>query len=359
MSSTPCCVSENNQIASQPKLLFIRSSAMGDVALSVPVVHALSEQHPEIEVYVLTQPKFFPIFSGIPRVKLLALETRGAHRGFWGIRSLAQTLKQHRWTAVLDAHNVLRTRVLRLWMGAGIPWHVLDKGRADKRALISRHNKVFRPLSHATDRYADLCFQAGFPISLGPQACLPKPPRPLDWDDQHKGCWLGVAPFAAHKSKQYPWSALIDALTAIQEQSPDRHIRFVFFGGGAKERMMIEELLEGFPSSTHTLDLPLESQLAWASHLDLMLAMDSANGHLAGMYGVPVVTLWGQTHPYAGFAPFLQPMERQIVPDRAQYPLLPTTIFGKKGYKPYARVMESISPERVAEVVRNTLNSLG
>jgi len=359
MSSIPCCVSENNQTIPQPKLLFIRSSAMGDVALSVPVVHALSEQHPEIEVYVLTQPKFFPMFSGIPRVNLLALEPRGAHRGFWGVRTLAQTLKKHRWTAVLDAHNVLRTRLLRLWIGAGAPWHVLDKGRADKRALISRHKKVFRPLSHATDRYADLCVQAGFPVSLGPQACLPKPPRPLGREDQHTGYWIGIAPFAAHKTKQYPWGALIDALTAVQEQRPDRLVRFIFFGGGAKELMMIEELMEGFPSSIHTLDLPLEAQLAWAAHLDLMLAMDSANGHLAAMYGVPVVTLWGQTHPYAGFAPFLQPMDRQIVPDRAQYPLLPTTIFGKKGHKPYARVMESIAPERVAEVVINTLNSPG
>ncbi|MEY3600447.1 MAG: hypothetical protein RLZZ463_1224 [Bacteroidota bacterium] len=336
---------------------------MGDVALSVPVVHALSEQHPEIEVYVLTQPKFFPIFSGIPRVKLIALETRGAHRGFWGIRSLAQTLKQHRWMSVIDAHNVLRTRLLRFWMGDVAPWFVLDKGRADKRALMRKRGKIFRPLSHATDRYADLCVQAGFPIALGREACLPKPNRPEDMEEDMEGkdtgFWMGVAPFAAHQTKQYPWSALIDALTAIQEQSPQRRIRLVFFGGGAKELMMIEELMEGFPSSIHTLDLPLETQLAWAAHLDVMLAMDSANGHLAAMYGVPVVTLWGQTHPYAGFAPFLQPMERQIVPDRAQYPLLPTTIFGKKGYKPYARVMESIAPERVAEVVINTLNSPG
>ena len=330
---------------------------MGDVALSVPVVHALSVQHPEVGVCVLTQLKFFPLFSGIPRVELYALETRGIHRGFWGIRRLAHDLRKHQWTAVVDAHNVLRTRLLRFWMGDAAPWFVLDKGRADKRALIRKRGKIFRPLSHATDRYADLCVQAGFPIALGRETCLPKPNRPEDMEGNDTGFWVGVAPFAAHQTKQYPWGALIDALTAIQEQAADRPIRFVFFGGGSRELMMIEELVEGFEHSTHTLNAPVETQLAWAAHLDVMLAMDSANGHLAAMYGVPVVTLWGQTHPYAGFAPFLQPMERQIIPDRAQYPLLPTSIFGKKGHKPYARVMESIAPERVAEVVINTLNS--
>ena len=58
--------------------------------------------------------------------------------------------------------------------------------------------------------------------------------------------------------------------------------------------------------------------------------MDSGNGHLAAMYGIPVITVWGVTHPYAGFAPFLQPEENSITADREQFPLIPTSVYGNK-----------------------------
>ena len=49
-----------------------------------------------------------------------------------------------------------------------------------------------------------------------------------------------------------------------------------------------------------------KEELALISNLDLMVSMDSSNGHLAAIYGVPIVTLWGVTHPFLGFAPFGQ-----------------------------------------------------
>jgi hypothetical protein len=43
-----------------------------------------------------------------------------------------------------------------------------------------------------------------------------------------------------------------------------------------------------------------------------------------------VITLWGATHPYAGFSPFHQPLENTLVSDREQYPMLPTSVYGNK-----------------------------
>lgn len=37
------------------------------------------------------------------------------------------------------------------------------------------------------------------------------------------------------------------------------------------------------------------------SYLDVMLSMDSANMHLASLVQVPVVSVWGATHPSIGF----------------------------------------------------------
>ena len=87
------------------------------------------------------------------------------------------------------------------------------------------------------------------------------------------------------------------------------------------------------------------------SNLDLMLSMDSGNAHLAAMYGVPTVTLWGVTHPYAGFYPFAQPMENALLADREQYPLVPTSVFGRKMPEGYEGAIATIQPFQVVEKI--------
>jgi ADP-heptose:LPS heptosyltransferase len=80
-----------------------------------------------------------------------------------------------------------------------------------------------------------------------------------------------------------------------------------------------------------------------------MLAMDSSNGHLAALYDIPVVTLWGVTHPYAGFTPFNQPNEHQLVANREVYPLIPTSVYGNKFPAGYEEAMRGISVETVLQ----------
>ena len=61
--------------------------------------------------------------------------------------------------------------------------------------------------------------------------------------------------------------------------------------------------------------LSFSEELDTISNLDCMISMDSGNAHLAAMYGVKVITIWGVTHPFAGFAPFHQPKEYSLLPD--------------------------------------------
>jgi ADP-heptose:LPS heptosyltransferase len=88
-----------------------------------------------------------------------------------------------------------------------------------------------------------------------------------------------------------------------------------------------------------------------------MIAMDSGNGHLAALYGVPVITLWGNTHPYAGFAPYAQPQENQLTANREQFPLLPTSIFGDKIVAGYENVTDTIEIKAVIERLKVVLDS--
>ena len=97
--------------------------------------------------------------------------------------------------------------------------------------------------------------------------------------------------------------------------------------------------------------IKFQQELQLISNLDVMLSMDSGNAHIAAMLGVQVITLWGATHPFAGFSPFNQPMGNSLVSDREKYPLLPTSIYGNKKVEGYEDVMRTIEPDKVVTSV--------
>ena len=101
--------------------------------------------------------------------------------------------------------------------------------------------------------------------------------------------------------------------------------------------------------------LKFKQELEAISNLDVMLSMDSGNAHIAAMLGVKVITLWGATHPYAGFKPFNQPDDFCLISDREKYPLLPTSIYGNKKVDGYKDVMRTILPEKIVLSIQSQL----
>jgi ADP-heptose:LPS heptosyltransferase len=95
------------------KLLVIRFSAMGDVALCVPVIDAILEQHPNVEITFLTRPFFKPLFKSNSRLSFHFADFKKEHKGFFGLRKLYKELKAEQFDAVIDLHDVLRTQVIR------------------------------------------------------------------------------------------------------------------------------------------------------------------------------------------------------------------------------------------------------
>src|SRR5690606_4124100 len=101
--------------------------------------------------------------------------------------------------------------------------------------------------------------------------------------------------------------------------------------------------------------LKFTQELSLIQHLNVMLSMDSGNGHIAAMYGVSVVTLWGQTHPYAGFFPFNQPLVNILIPNLEKYPFLPTSVYGNKIIEGYSDAMRSIPPQLIVNKINELL----
>jgi ADP-heptose:LPS heptosyltransferase len=130
----------------QQHIAVMRLSAMGDVAMTVPVLRALVAQHPNVKLIVISRPFYKPFFNDIPNLTFFAFD-RQRHKGFLGLFRLYQDLKPLSIDAFADLHNVLRSKIVRTffaWSGRKVA--ATNKGRAEKKALTRAENKIFKPL---------------------------------------------------------------------------------------------------------------------------------------------------------------------------------------------------------------------
>ena len=340
-------------------ILVIRLSAMGDVAMIIPLLRALTEKYPGLQLTILTKRLFLPIFSGLENVNAIEADVKNAHKGLVGLWRLYQELKKHQFNAVADLHNVLRSRVLKKYFSLDrIAFAQIDKGRNEKRALTRSRNKKFEQLKTTHERYAEVFVALGFPVELSGAKLLERrqlSDKVLALVKQDAKKWIGIAPFAAHEGKMYPLHLMKEVIKTLNNTEK---YKILLFGGGSKEVEQLEEISGEFDNTLNMAGkLNLAEELELISNLDIMLSMDSGNAHLAANYGIPVVTLWGVTHPYAGFYPFGQPMDRALMADRGKFPLIPTSVYGNKMPKDYAIAMESIEPKEVVDKLQHILEA--
>ena len=337
----------------------IRLSAMGDVAMTVPVIRAFVSQNATVKITVVSRPFFKPFFDGIPNVDFFAVDVKDRHKGFFGLLKLYSDLKKLNIDAVADLHNVLRSQIIRtLFSLSGKKVAATDKGRAEKKALTRAENKVFQPVKSMVERHVETFKKLGFSVDLSSpsfpdKAILSEEILSISGGkDNFK--WIGIAPFAQYESKVYPLDLMqkvVDKLAANNQN------KIFLFGGGKEETEKLNTLAKQRENVIVIAGkLKFNQELQLISNLDIMLSMDSGNAHIAAMLGVKVITLWGATHPFAGFAPFNQPLENCLTADRNQYPLLPTSVYGNKKVAGYEEIMRSISVESVVEKINLVLN---
>ena len=335
---------------SEKHLLVIRLSAMGDVAMMVPVLHAFAKANPHFKISVLTKPFHKPIVEAIPGVSCIVADVDTEHKGFLGLLKLSSQLKTAGITHIADMHKALRSRALRFFLK--LPSATINKGRHEKKALIAGNLHQLRSLKKTTKRYQEVLEDLGF-SKIFPEV-LPRPNPTVNVHAIAKKSfkkWLGIAPFAAHLGKQYPTNLM---KVVIQDLSKEAMYQLFLFGGpGEVEKL--KELSAGCDQvKVIAGQLGFTDQINLIGQLDGMLSMDSGNGHLAAMYGVPTVTLWGVTHPSLGFSPFGQE-KNVITSDRQKYPNIPTSVYGNVVPPGYEDVMSTISSKTVIEKIKGLL----
>lgn len=325
--------------------------------MTVPVLRAFVKQYPEVKLTVISRPFFKPFFDGIPNLEFFAFDEKERHKGFPGLLRLFKDVKKLKIDAFADLHNVLRSKVVSLLFAlSGKKRATVDKGREGKKELTRSENKVFAPLPTMFERHAKVFEQLGFPLNLNnpifpEKAVLSADILEIIGNENSK--LIGIAPFAQYDSKVYPLDLMKEVISKLAE---NQSYKVLLFGGGKKEIEILDSLAQPFQNVINVAGkIKFQQELQLISNLDIMLSMDSGNAHIAAMLGVKVVTLWGATHPYAGFLPFNQNLENALTSDRNQYPKLPTSVYGNKVVEGYEDAMRTISPEQVVFSIQSQL----
>lgn len=343
-------------------LLIMRFSALGDVAMTVPVVYSLACQYPNLRITMLSKPFARPFFENLaPNVGFMAADINNEYHGVRGLNSLYRRLTAKNFTAIADFHSVLRSDYLRMRFNFDhYRVESIDKHRSGKSKLIAENNKELKQQPTSFQNYTDVLEKLGYPVKLEFKSIYPEggnlrllsdkigEKRPFQQ-------WIGIAPFAAHKGKMYPLPLMKNVIRMLVNKHPSS--RIFLFGGGSEEMIQLDAISAESKQIINASRLMngLQQELILMSHLDVMVSMDSANMHLASLVNTPVVSIWGSTHPFAGFMGWNQSMDRAVQLDM---PCRPCSIYGNK---PCLRddwaCMHNIKPEVVVEHVERILQT--
>ncbi len=311
------------------KILVIRFSAIGDVALTAPVIHSVLENNLDVEITYLSRNFLEPLFNNSKQFKFKSADLKNKHKGVLGLRKLYKGLKKENFDAVIDLHDVLRTKILRTYFKLnGTPVFKINKGRREKNDIVQKR-KPLKKLKHTQQRYLDVFAKAGIYSELKNNAFLK-----LETDKEitsylapfREQTIIGIAPFAAHWTKEIEGGRLLEL---IEHLTQNKGYIVLLFGGGINEKKVLRDIANKYDDCYSVVGkFTLKQELMLMKHSNVMIAMDSGNMHLASLVNTKVVSIWIATHPYLGFSPYQNEAYYVQVPV-TKLPCRPCSVYGK------------------------------
>ncbi len=332
-------------------ILIIRLSALGDVAISAPLIREYALRNPDIKFTMVSQKLMEPFFKGIKNLRFVSVNLK-QEGDFKGMIKIAAGLLKLKPTDLADIHNVLRSKIIRFYfMLHGVRSRVIYKNRRARRRLTRISGKDLTPLDTSMRNYEkvltalgleDLGFAnmpAEYRINSNTGTCIRK---------------IGIAPFAKHKGKSWPLGYMEEV---VAELSKDADNRVMLFGGGHEEARILMGWEQKY-SNTESVagKYKLKEELDIIKGLDVMVTMDSANMHFASYVRTPVVSVWGATHPAAGFYGWGQKFSDAVQID---LPCRPCSVYGSKEcYRGDYACLHGVTPQMVVKKIEEVLNNV-
>ena len=316
--------------------------------MTVPVISVFKNSYPNTKITILTTKFFSELFNQIPDINFLFFKEN--HKTIFGLFLLKREIIKLEVDCIIDLHNVLRTNIIKFLLNSNIPFLRVNKGRNEKKKVLNTGK--LKKLKSMHQRYSDVF--SDLKVNLDLEKFTPY--KKVDISNSNYNFinskkLVGIAPFAKHDSKEYSLENILKIIDYLSSS-----VTIVLFGAKGEEESRLKYIAKERQNTFSVAGkLSLKDEMAVISNLDIMISMDSANGHIASLFGVNVISLWGATHPYLGYSPFGQPEENSIIADINKYPKIPVSIYGKNCPKEYINAINSIEVndilKRINEII--------
>ncbi len=320
------------------KVLVIRLSSLGDVILSTSVLPPLKERGYSVDF--LTFKPFGEVLRGQPFVDRVIEVDRRELRSFSQIREFSRTLRNY--DLAFDLHDVLRTKILRRFL----PFKTYVY---EKKSLLRRLMVVFKPLKakwlYVPELYGKALEKAGIEVSNLRPLLYPDSGLRERLSSSVPPNSIAVSPGARWEAKRYPLDRFKEVVKLLREKG----FQPVVVGGKGEEELGVE--LERKGALNFCGKLSIRESIALISLTRGVISNDSAVVHMARAVRVPVVSIFGPTHPAFGFAP----LKDEGVPITLNLPCSPCSLHGRRG----CSEMEcfKIPPREIVEKLFSLLES--
>jgi ADP-heptose:LPS heptosyltransferase len=275
------------------KILIIRFSSIGDIVLTTPVVRALKTQLKEVEIHYLTKDSFRGILEKNPHIdKLFCIKK--------DIREVLSDLKAEAYDHIIDLHKNVRTLSLKRRLKR--PTHSFPKLNPEKWLLVNfKWNRM--PDKHVVDRYFEAVRTLG--VKNDHQPCEFYLTEDVNVDTVkefglHPGSYITIAIGAQFGTKRMPFEKLAEVIS--ETELP------VVLVGGPTDEALAEKILASLGnkkviySSCGKFSLGRSASIVKQSAC--LLTNDTGMMHIATCFGIPIVSVWGNTVPSLGMYPY-------------------------------------------------------
>lgn len=276
------------------KILIVRFSSIGDIVLTTPVVRAIHEQLPAVEIHYITKKSFASLLAENPHIsKLYTIEK--------SVSEIIDQLKAEKYDCVIDLHKNIRT--LRLKQSLGAKSYAFDKLNFQKWLLVNfKLNKL--PEIHIVDRYFGAVKAIG--VKNDHKQCeltfnsshVVNTKEAFDFDPKS---YLAVAVGAQFATKTMPEELLASILSSINHP-------IVLLGGptDVERGKALEQTLKhhAYPVVNAIAAFSLLQSASIVAQAKTILTHDTGLMHIATAFGVPIVSVWGNTVPELGMYPY-------------------------------------------------------
>lgn len=275
------------------KFLILRFSSIGDIVLTTPVIRCLKEQYPNAEVHYATKKSFKTLVENNPHIdKFHLLEDN--------LNDLIKSLQTEKFDYVIDLHNNLRTRIIKLRLGKKA--FTFDKLNFQKWVLV-KFKKNLMPDVHIVDRYMDTLKSLGIKNdNKGLDYFIPeRDEMPMSWlpENVRKG-YAVYAIGGQHETKKMPFPKMVELCKKIQ-------LPLVLIGG-KEDSEMAERLVNHYEGVKHILNLCGKCNLNQSASIIkssfMVYTHDTGMMHVAAALKKKTIAIWGNTVPEFGMYPY-------------------------------------------------------